>query len=326
VGVVSEIVTVTIPEQLITLVREQSAGPVSPGVRALAEAVLTRYGDAAQAVLVYGSCLRTGDDGEGLVDLYVLVDSYRSAYRGRTRALLNKLLPPNVFYLELSVNGRVVRAKYAVLSVADFRRGASMRCFHSYFWGRFAQPVGLVYARTDRVAEEVVAALAQAAVTFIARALPQQERDFDAGELWRTGLRLSYRAELRAERPDRVARLFDAAAEHYDQVTRAATATEAFAVEVVTGTAPVRYRPRFPSRTRLANRFAWRARRVQGKALSVLRLLKAVFTFDGGVDYVLWKIERHSGVTVEVTPRLRRHPLLAAPVLSWRLYRRGAFR
>jgi hypothetical protein len=60
--------------------------------------------------------------------------------------------------------------------------------------------------------------------------------------------------------------------------------------------------------------------------LHVLRLAKAAFTFAGGLDYILWKIARHSGVTAEPTPWQRRHPLMAAPVLAWRLYRRGAFR
>ena len=60
--------------------------------------------------------------------------------------------------------------------------------------------------------------------------------------------------------------------------------------------------------------------------LSVLRLVKAVTTFEGGVDYILWKIERHSGVSVEVEPHLRRRPLLAMVVLSWRLYRKGGFK
>jgi hypothetical protein len=71
---------------------------------------------------------------------------------------------------------------------------------------------------------------------------------------------------------------------------------------------------------------AWRFRRLVGKLLSILRLAKGVFTFDGGVDYILWKIERHSGVKATATPWQRRHPLLAAPGLAWRLYRRGAFR
>jgi hypothetical protein len=40
----------------------------------------------------------------------------------------------------------------------------------------------------------------------------------------------------------------------------------------------------------------------------------------------LWKIERHSGVRLPVSPWQRRHPLLASPVFLWRLYRVGAIR
>lgn len=69
----------------------------------------------------------------------------------------------------------------------------------------------------------------------------------------------------------------------------------------------------------------WGLRRVQGKFLSVARLIKASFTFDGGIDYLAWKISRHSGVKIELTPWQRRHPLLAGIVLFWRLRRRGAF-
>jgi len=45
-----------------------------------------------------------------------------------------------------------------------------------------------------------------------------------------------------------------------------------------------------------------------------------------GVNYILWKIERRWGVTVDVELRLKRRPLLAMWVLPWRLYRRGGFR
>ena len=67
----------------------------------------------------------------------------------------------------------------------------------------------------------------------------------------------------------------------------------------------------------------WRRR---GKTLNLLRLIKAVFTFEGAVDYALWKVERHAGVRPEISAWERRHPILAAPVLLWRFHRAGAFR
>ena len=80
------------------------------------------------------------------------------------------------------------------------------------------------------------------------------------------------------------------------------------------------------SRERKRGRLAWAVRRVQGKLLNFLRLIKASLTFDGGVDYLLWKIERHSGIKEEVSPLTRRYPLIGFWATAWRLYRRGAFR
>ncbi len=70
-------------------------------------------------------------------------------------------------------------------------------------------------------------------------------------------------------------------------------------------------------------RWAWKLRILQGKVLSVLRLAKATLTFTGGVDYILWKVERHSGVRLEVESLPAAPPLLALCSLSLRLYRRG---
>jgi hypothetical protein len=55
-------------------------------------------------------------------------------------------------------------------------------------------------------------------------------------------------------------------------------------------------------------------------------LMKASFTFQGGIDYIAWKLERHTGIPVEVSPRVRRHPLIYGWGMLWRLYRRGVFR
>ena len=60
--------------------------------------------------------------------------------------------------------------------------------------------------------------------------------------------------------------------------------------------------------------------------LSAYQAALQQITFDGGADYILWKIERHTGVRLPASPWQRRHPLLASPVFLWRLYRLGAIR
>lgn len=317
---------VSVPLNLITLIKQESSREPPDGVRALAEVLLKRYGEVTQAILFYGSCFRTGDDTDGLVDLYVIVDSYRAALPSGLQAMANKLLPPNVFYLELPVQDRVVRTKYAVLSLKDFQRGTSKRWFHSYLWGRFAQPTGVLYVRNNQVEEKVRVALARAVITFITRVVPATEESFRARDLWHHGLLLSYRAELRSEKPEKLLDLVEAAPEYYEQVTRAVMDSVPFKVEVFTEPDGFLYRAHIPTQVRSRNHLAWSLRKIQGKVLSILRLFKAVFTFSGGVDYIQWKIERHSGVRVEWTPWLKRHPLIAVCVLSWRLYRKGGFR
>ena len=114
---------VKIPGQLLSLIRTQSTQAIPPDIGALADAARRQHGDSVRAVLFYGSCLRSGNVYDGLADLYLLVDDYSAAFESRTLAYFNKLLPPNVFYLELPYQGHTLRAKYAVLTLADFRKG-----------------------------------------------------------------------------------------------------------------------------------------------------------------------------------------------------------
>jgi hypothetical protein len=230
-----------------------------------------------------------------------------------------------VFYIEVPFEDRVVRAKYAVLSLKDFRAGTS-RWFHSYIWGRFAQPVGLIYACNAKISDYVQSALAQAVLSFVERVLPRVPNPFTARDLWQQGWTLSYRAELRAERPQKLIGLYEAAPLYYEHLTRAALSRLSFPIDTQKENGTYRYTVSIPDQLRRGSQLEWAIRFWQGKLLSVLRLLKGLMTFRGGVDYILWKIERHSGVKVEVPLRLKRYPLLATCVVLWKLYRRGAYR
>lgn len=289
-------------------------------VVALGNLLRERYGSHAQAVLFYGSCRRAHDDAGGIVDLYVLVDDYRAAYGALLPALANRLLAPNVYYLETSFAGRTVRAKYAVVSVDQFERGTA-RWFHPYLWGRFAQPCGLLYAADEIVRRRVVRALGAAATTFAAQTLPRLPEEFDAAAFWTHGLLLTYAAELRSERPSKIRALHADATAELDALVHALARQQRWTI------APAGcYRNPSTRGARWSSACAWAVRRAQGKALSVLRLLKASLTFDGGLSYLAWKIERHSGVQTEITPFMRRFPRLGAIGALWRTWRLGGFR
>lgn len=314
-----------IPEKLLDLLTAQTTQKITPAISALVDAARSNHGESVRAVLFYGSCLRSGDVDDGLADLYLLVDDYRAAFKNRALAFFNQLLPPNVFYLEVPFQGRILRAKYAVLTLVDFRNGTES-WFHSYLWGRFAQKCGLIYSHSEQVTAEVMESLAGAVTTFISHALPQMESPFSARDLWARGLSLSYRSELRTEQADGAARLFDSDPDYYQELTQAALETNRFSVTTDTNVTPHCYQVVTSEKERRVNSRSWRIRAFQGKILSVLRLAKGLMTFKGGVDYILWKIERHSGVSIEVSPTLKRIPPLAILVIFWRLFRRGAFR
>ena len=313
-------------EQLTDLLAERTPQAFSNELLALRDSLLKRYGEAVDAMLFYGSCLRSGDALDGLVDLYLVVDDYGKAYRKPLPALFNRLLPPNVYYLELGVDGNRVRTKYAVISMRDLERGTSPSWFHSYLWGRFSQPCGLLYSRNGETGRRVRRALAQAVLTFLTRALPALPERLDTAAIWQQGLALSYRAELRAEKPERAIHLYQSWKDHYLAVTPLAMRELPFNVKREQRASRLLYAIQIPRHTRMLNRLGWLLRRFQGKLLSILRLMKSTFTFQGGMDYIAWKLERHTGVPIEVTPKMRRHPLLYSWGLVWRLYRRGVFR
>jgi hypothetical protein len=290
--------------------------PVSPSVRAMAEAIRHRFGTAATAVLFYGSCLRRPETqlGDSLLDFYVLVDDYRRAYPATLLAVANHLLPPNVFYRELQQGNVMLRAKYAVISERQFAHGTSAAAPNVSLWARFCQPARLVWSRDPAAAAAAAAACSEAVLTMLAasRAGPSAANtalNEDAIlQRWIAGFQETYRAELRPEGSDRAAQIVANDAARYRQITPLA----------------IRALPDRPNGD--AGSASWRRSRLLGKLFNIARLAKAAFTFEGGLDYALWKIARHSGISVEVTDWQRRHPLLAAPGLAWRLYRRGAFR
>lgn len=297
---------------------------VGPELAALRYAVARELGDSLAGILFYGSCLRSGNLREGLVDLYVLVDDYSSAYGHRPLAVWNYLLPPNVFFLEVEVPGGVVRSKYAVLSMADLLAGTTRRWFHPYLWGRFSQPVARLYARDSIIEARIRQALAQAACTLLEAGLPMMPPQFTGRALWERSLDLSYATEMRPEKSDRITHLYDTYAGYYEALTEPLLGRLAVTREPVNGEEMLM--ADISPAVRRAAALGWWLRKLQGRTLHVLRLIKGLFTFRGGVDYALWKLERHTGVRVEEDDPVRRYPLIYGWGLIWRLRRRGVLR
>jgi hypothetical protein len=306
---------------LEALVAAQFDREVSAGARALAEAARQRC-PGTLAVVFYGSCLRAADADEGVLDFYVLVDAYETTYDRRLLVWLNRLLPPNVFFLAVQCEGVTVRAKYAVVTLSSFVSFMADSTRESYFWGRFSQPSAVVYAASPEVVRSLAQGLATAVETFVRNAVALVAPTFSARELWVEGLSQSYNTELRAEGPDRSAALFASFADYYEAATPLALAAMPFSVAGDGG----RWTATMPAAERASRLREWRKRRVYSKLLSLMRILRNAYTVEGGPEYVMWKIERHGEFRFDKDWRSKPVPLLALGREVWRAWRAGAFR
>lgn len=297
-----------------------------PALQVMIDHLHSIHGAGIDSLLLYGSCLRSGEIFDGLLDVYVICDRYRSIYPGWFKALSNWLLPPNVFYAEVAVDERVLRCKYTVISAADFSRACSTCWFESYIWGRFAQPVSLLYSRNKDTENELERNLLRAVNTFLRRSLPLLPTSGSVQQLWDQALAHSYATELRTERAGRSGQLAAAWVDFFDRVTRANADQLGFPLHLSSAPDGLHYQSEIGVLKRRSTRLGWAVRRVQGKLMSVLRLGKALFTFEGGLDYIAWKLERHSGQEIIIPDRVRRYPLIFLWGFSWGLYRRGIFK
>jgi hypothetical protein len=279
----------------------------------------------ADAALFYGSNLRTGSL-EGVLDFYLLMPGAQQA-----------AIWPEVSYREWTQEGRVLRAKIATMSLAKFAEAAAGRSRDTTIWARFVQPSGLVFARHDEAANDVRAALAAAAITASRLAAALGPQSGEAEEFWRALFQETYRAEFRVEAPGREDTILANNPDHFSGLLPLAWMAE-------DGSEAPRNRLDFecnmsagedggrailtPHMTRQERHMIlrWWARcRRYGKALNIARLAKATTTFEGAAAYAAWKLERHSGIELEVTPFRERHPLLAMPGAAleyWRAKRK----
>jgi hypothetical protein len=283
------------------IIAAELAEPVDPRVSAVAAAVARQHGTASIAVLFYGSCLREKQLDGLMLDFYLIVSDYPSAYSKRWLATANRLVPPNVF--PFAHEG--LAAKYAVLSVADFKALNLPSASTVSVWARFAQPVRLVWVVNDDIKAQVIDAIEQAPATLVELAAPTTE-DKSPDAIWRAGFALTYTCELRAERINRSGSIIDADPDRYARISAALP--------------PRNYMSRSDAERK------WSVLRRRGKLMSVVRLAKASLTFAGGIDYIAWKINRHAGTAIQIKPWQRRWPLLGAVMLVPKLFRSGAIK
>lgn len=259
----------------------------------------------ARAVLFYGSNLRTGSL-DGVLDFYILLPGPQ-----------RERIWPRVSYREFPGAGATLRAKIATLSLEQFAKAAAGRSRDTTIWARFVQPSALAWAADDEARAEVLAAVSAAARTAGELAAALGPESGTAEDFWKALFRATYRAEFRVEAPGREDSILTANAAHFDGLLP--LAWDAAGVSWSRDGAQLSPRLDTARRERLLR--WWKRRERYGKALNILRLAKATTTFEGAAAYGAWKLERHTGIALEVTPFRARHPLLAMPGAAWELWR-----
>lgn len=287
---------------LLAPIEAELAQPAPEAVVRLAAALANPATDLA--ILYYGSTLRTGDL-TGVLDFYRLTNG---PHRRGLRGLVERVLWPEVSYHEIEG----LKAKVATLPITTFMKAAQGRTLDTTIWARFVQPCQRVWAADEAgaiCAALAVTAAVAAAARFAAKLGP------DAGPpaaFWSALFRKTYAAEFRMETTDRADTVLAHGAERYDALLP--LAWEAGGVPFEWEGDNLR-----PSKQGLPG---WTLPNLAGKPLNIARILKAAFTFDGAARYAAYKIARHTGVEIAVTPWRERHPFLAAPGAWLELRRR----
>ncbi len=276
---------------------------VHPAISAFAERLTEEA--QAQAVLFYGSNLRTGSL-EGVIDYYVL-----------TPGAPETGLWPRVSYREWENGEETLRAKIATMTLAKFAEACRGETVDTTIWARFVQPCALVFFRDLAARDAVLDALGHAARTAVRLAVAVGPDEGDEADYWGALFRSTYKAELRVEKPGRENSILEANAEHFTGLLPAAMESEGISFAQLDG----RIAPQLPVSQKQAILRWWNKRRRWGKALNIARLLRATRTFEGAGRYAAWKVERHTGVKVKLTPWREKHPILAAPQVLWQVWR-----
>ncbi|NNE37863.1 MAG: hypothetical protein HKN08_06115 [Gammaproteobacteria bacterium] len=237
---------------------------------ALTSKLQALYRDTISLIALYGSCLRTNKFTDSVLDFYIVVNNYKDAYNSTFYPVFNRILAPNVFYIETTSGSDTFRAKYAVISEADFYRGIH-EWFHSYIWARFAQPVRLIYARDKQAKSLFYTCVSHAVVRYLNETAPTLGNSkVTTEQLWTNALMLSYASELRPEPEGRSNKIVKESLDDLDKVTVAALPA-LDSIHSIHDSAE--YELSFNDSVSKQYQRYWQIRRWQGKLLSILRLV-----------------------------------------------------
>ena len=292
--------------------------PPSSNTARLAEFLAGAFGPSTTAIIHYGSHAQRSDARpESAHDFFIIVDRYLDAYRSLaaaigtsyspiTAAILSYILPPNVVSVNTLVAAHALQAKCAVLSLSELRRACSARARDHFTQGRLFQHVQLVWSRDPVSRSAVLDALLLARARTFEWGRAYLPVRFDAETYCRVLLETSFGAEIRPEGRERIDALLEAQRgtmlRVYDKLLRRLAQERILAWDgkVYSEVHP----PGSLYRLRVAMYFRL------SKLRATVRWIKHIVLYDNWLEYILQKIARRSGVSLELTARERRWPLV----------------
>ncbi len=291
--------------------------PGGEPARQLTQSLVAVAGTRIRAVLLYGShLLNASPDRYSAHDLVVVVEDYLGTYRalrssGFTHrppglmAVLGSFLPPNVIaFSPEGADGPI--AKCLIISASHFERELSARARDHFMISRMIQAVGILHTRDEAAGQWLEDRLESARRTVLDWAAPYLDAPFSTEDLTREMIAMCYRSEIRPESRSRASSIFEAQRPYlldtYDRLL-----TEACGEGLV-----VRDGQGYRSAVRPGSLV--RLRRWAYFFVSKLRVtarwFKHMLTFENWLPYVVRKVERRTGMTVELTPLEERAPLI----------------
>ena len=270
--------------------------------------------ELTRALIGYGSWYAKGlRKPQSFPDVYLVVDSCSRFHRNAFHAWMNRMLPPNVYFIWSEGEARrQIRGKYNVIGAAELERECGPGLRDLYNAGRMTKLVWLAWVRDEETREWLLEQLVRAHCTLTPLALALLPERFAVDDFSLELLGLSYRGEPRLEGWEKVRQLHAAYEQHYRELHGALLEAYGRATGLVTsvGTgfekvSSSAVAPEWERIARIGRRLVRRSR-LRG----YLRWPRIVLTEPHLLDLAVNEAERKAGVTIRVTPRLRRHPLL----------------
>lgn len=302
------------PDALEKVLIGELTTPVHPDVVAFADALACACPQAPLGILFYGSVLRT-EDFDGILDFYIVMENAAGFAGGLMSRTGNLLLPPNVRYAEFTAHERTLRAKIAVLSRQQFQERTTLGTLDTTLWARFCQPVRLLWVRDEQAADTLLDLIARCVTTASCWAALLGKPRMTAFEYWQSLFALTYASELRVEKKGRGQSLISGQESRFAALLPLGWAR----ARLQYGATGEVLEPVLSSAARKRALSRWALVGQTGKLRNILRLVKAAFTFENGASYLAWKIQRHTGMDLNLSEMERKHPLLYLPVLLWRM-------